>query len=224
MKNLVLGILLTTAASCSMGGSIIIEPDAYAHGTDLTNISKYAQIRSTDGKPVYAQSLSTNAADGYDTKDLGCNVFGEEWFYHPDISGLEISFKAPVVSFSLLIAEVFPDAGPGSDPVLAYIYNTKNELISTHQVDEFHKRVDLGLIKGLEEINISWAYWTFEFSANDIGKVIIGGDSEPTTIDRLEFTYLEVPEPSPLLLYISALFLIGVTRKRIISAPQNIYR
>lgn len=215
MKNLMLGVLLTTAASCSMGGNIVIEPDTYAHGTDLTNISKYAKISATDGKPVYAQSLSTNAADGYDTKDLGCNVFGDEWFYNPNLTapGLEITFKAPVISFSLLIAEIFPDAGPGSDPVLAYIYNTKNELISTHQVDEFNKRVDLGLIKGLEEINISWAYWTFEFNANDIGKIIIGGDSEPTTIDRLEFTYREVPEPSMLLMCISGLLLVSLKRR-----------
>jgi len=206
MKNLLIFCVFFLANAVS-AGTIIIDPDDYDAGTDLTSISPHTTITTTDGAAVNAASLSAVAADGKNTQGLGQKVFGgggwsDEWFYLPASSpGLEIKFNIAVTHCSLLVAELFWDAGPGSDPVLAYVFDTNDNLLSQFYVDEYHDRVDLGFI--VDGMEMTWAYWTFEYSAANIGKIIIGGDSEPTTLDRLEFTYAdytEVSEPGSLVL------------------------
>lgn len=215
MKNLLI-FCIFLLANASTAGTIIIDPDDYATGSDLTYISPHTTITTTNGDAVHAASISPVAADGKDTQGLGRKVFGgggwsDEWFYMPVFSspGLEIQFNSPVTHFSLLVAELFWDAGPGSDPVLAYVFDENDNLLSQLYVNEHNERVDLGFI--VDGMNMTWAYWTFEYTASNIGKVIIGGDSEPTTLDRLEFTYLELPEPNLLaLILIGFLFLFTI--------------
>ncbi|MGD9169131.1 MAG: hypothetical protein PVI97_03610, partial [Candidatus Thiodiazotropha sp.] len=43
---------------------IVIEPDDYAAGTDLSQISPYVTITSTDGDPVIAAEIPADAAGG----------------------------------------------------------------------------------------------------------------------------------------------------------------
>lgn len=193
--------LFTHAANA---GPIILDPDDFATGTDLSNVSPHVAIRDLAGGQVIAKELTPDAADGYDTRGLGKNVFGGEWMYSIEgASGMEIEFAKPVIYFSLLVAELFPDAGPGSDPVLALIYDSFGNLLSEFNVNEYNKRVDLGIIKGSDPIfNSTWAYWACEFNAKDIKKIIIAGNSEPTTFDRLEFAYAETPESNTTLLFL----------------------
>lgn len=216
MKNLLI-FCFFLLANTSFAGTIVIDPDDYDADTNLTNISPYVTISTTNGDAVYCASLSPTAADGMHTQGLGGKVFGgggwgDEWFYMPDFAspGLEIKFNAPVTHFSLLVAELFWDAGPGSDPVLAYIFDKDDHLISLLYVDEYHQRVDLGFVQ--TGLDLTWAHWTFEFSAENIGRIIIGGDSEPTTLDRLSFTFVEASEPSTLALMLMGFLLLLFVR------------
>lgn len=219
MKKL-LAVFIFLFASTSYAGVIVIDPDDYDDGIDLTSISDHVSLKTTSGGSVYAASLAETAANGKHTQGLGKKVFGgggwgNEWFYTPDLGGvgLEIRFNALVTHCSLLIGELFFDAGPGSDPVQAYIFDKNDNLISLLDVDEHHKRVDLGFVE--EGLDLTWAHWTFEFSAANIGRIVIGGNSEPTTLDRLEFTLAEVPEPGSLALVLAGfLFLLSVRAAR----------
>lgn len=130
--------------TCSSASAVIIEPDDFAPGTDLSTISPLVTLNTTGGAPVYSSTIhsgSTAAAGGNNTGPLGNSVFSRspgtnsEWFYWPDIdpndpSGVVIDFHQPVSSFSLLFAELFGDAGCClSDPVGMYIYAPDNTFI-----------------------------------------------------------------------------------------------
>jgi hypothetical protein len=200
------------------GYAVVIEPDDYTAGTNLSAISPHATLSTTSGGAVYAAPLRDSAADGYDTLGLGKHVFGweahDEWQHVPSnqsAPGLAIVFSKPVTYISLLVAELFPDAGPGSDPVFVSIYDTKGNLLSADYTNESHNNVRLGRIKNTpSNVYAYWSYWSFEFSAAAIGKIVIGGDSEPTTLDRLEFTLAILPEPSALTLLLLGLFGLGL--------------
>lgn len=214
----IFGLLLLLASGNSFAGVITINPGDYADGTNLSNISPYVQFSTTDGLPVYCASLSSSAAGGNSVLGFGSKVFSadpdaaSEW-WTPDWGGpgLQITFNTPVTYFSLLVAELFHDAAPGSDPVMAFIFDRSDNLLAALYVDEFNGRVNLGKIYEGEDPD--WAYWAFEFAADNIGRIVIGGDSEPTTLGRLQFIYSEVSEPfsGSLLL----LGLIGVLIRRL---------
>lgn len=214
MRYLVIFLFFVNTA---MAGSIVIEPDDYANGTVLSNVSPYVRFKNLSGGEVTATELSSLAADGYDTLGLGKKVIGGEWFYSGlGDAGLEIEFKRPVSFFSILVAEIFPDAGPGSDPVIACIYDLAGELLSEINISESNKRVDLGVIKNGDPLGYqTWAYWSFEFHSKNIHKVVLGGNSEPTTFDRLQFDYQELPEPSGYILLAICLLFIYISRRLI---------
>jgi hypothetical protein len=212
MRYLVIFLFFINTA---MAGSIIIEPDDYADGTVLSNVSPYVRFKNLGGGEVTATELTSMAADGYDTLGLGRRVIGGEWFYSGlGDAGLEIEFNKPVSFFSILVAEIFPDAGPGSDPVIACIYDLAGELLSEINISESNKRVDLGVIKNGDPAgNQMWAYWSFEFRSKHIHKIVLGGNSEPTTFDRLQFDYSELPEPKSYTLLAICLLLIYISRR-----------
>lgn len=129
--------------------TITIEPDSYVPGTDLISISPYATVSTTGGNPVYASTIdqgSTLAAGGASTGPLGDAVFSlnsgsnREWSYWPELgddqNGLAFTFSQPVLSFSLLFAELFYDAGCCiNDPVRIFIYAPDNSLIEVVSAD-----------------------------------------------------------------------------------------
>jgi hypothetical protein len=207
---LFLGLIFLSHSTQAM--SIIVDPDDFPEGTILNHVSKYATLSTSDGQDVYASKLSNHAADDNNTLEIGKQVFGtlaaNEWYLAPS---LQITFKTKVTHFSILVAELYPDAGPGSDPIEGMVYDEFDNLLSYLAPIE-STRVNLGEIEpGIPEHGY-WAYWKIEYSAPSIGKIILGGDSEPTTFDRLEFDCTEttVPEPAPILLLLAGLFFIAL--------------
>jgi hypothetical protein len=208
--------------------TIIIEPDDYALGTDLSSISPYVTVSTTGGSPVYASTIDktgTPAAGGFPTGPLGDAVFSQtpgsnsEWFYWPELgddqNGLAFTFSQPVQAFSLLFAELFYDAGCCTDdPTRIFIYAPDSSLIEVVDADISPPAGYLGTDPyGADPNAPAWPYWQFVYSGNTIGKIIIGGFSEPTSVDRLEFTV--VPLPATIWLFGSGLLgLLGITRRK----------
>lgn len=206
--------------------AIMIEPDDFALGTDISNISPFVTLSTVAGAPVFASTINkpgTLAAGGNDTGPLGDAVFSRgpdrnsEWFFSPSLGhiddGLVLDFNQPVESFSLLIAELFGDADCCvSDPTLVKIFGLDGALIKRQAADteEFLG----GYLGDADDPTEAFPYWKFEFSGDLIGKVIIGGDSEPTSIDRLDFQIANVPEPGTLLLTALGLIGIGFIRRK----------
>jgi hypothetical protein len=210
---------------------IVIEPDDYAAGTDLSHISPYVTLTSTAGDPVIAAEIPADAADGYDTKGLGNHIFGFNesitwWFshchikWHPEcefgvMPGLSVTFEVPVASFSILIAEIEGDASPGDDPVRGLIFDSSGNTIFSGELGTLFEgihdeRVELGPVLGWPSNH--WHYVSYTYTADSIGGFIIGGDSEPTHLDRLEFT---VPEPSSALLLLTGLMITAFRFRKV---------
>ena len=130
-----------------------------------------------------------------------------EWAKDPD--ALKISFNKRVNYFSILSLELYRDAGPGDDPVRIYIYDSKDSLI-----DKIGNGWPPSGSLGCN--GYCYNYFKTEYSYPDIKTVIIGGESEPTTLDRLSFNVAPIPEPSTMLLFSTGLFaLAGIGRKKL---------
>jgi len=187
--------------------SVVLEPDNYALGTDLSTISPYVTVSTTGGNPVYASTInqgSTLAAGGAATGPLGSAVFSlnsnsnSEWSYWPEMDpndpyGLVFTFSQPLLSFSLLFAELFEDAGCcTNDPTRIFIYAPDSSLITVVDADVSPPAGYLGT-DPYDPSSPAWPYWQFAYSGNTVGKIIIGGFSEPTSVDRLEFTVVPLP-------------------------------
>jgi hypothetical protein len=194
---------------------VVVDADDFVEGSILTNSCKYATLSTTNGGDIYASKLSPNAANGNNTLEVGHQIFGsknhQEWFSDPS---LQITFNAKTTRFSILVAELYFDAGPGSEPLTAMVYDEFGNFLSYLATDD-STQVKLGEIEpGVPEHGY-WAYWKLEFSAPSIGKVILGGDSEPTIFDRLEFDCVEaeVTEPSTFALLLLGMIAVGFRTK-----------
>ncbi|HTF98127.1 MAG TPA: PEP-CTERM sorting domain-containing protein [Cellvibrio sp.] len=224
MKKLI-ALFFALAAQASIAGAVVIDPDNYAEGTDLTNISRFVTLTANGVDSVYAKSLSPNAAEGNDSLDLGNKIFShtpgpsesyidDEWMM--DYVSMEITFHAAVSSFSILIAELFYDAAPGDDPTWISIFDKNNNLIAQPDVIWTGNEVELGVVSQSIDYETHWSYLKFEWSGENIGKVIIGGNSEPVTLDRLTFELANVPEPSAYILMMFGVALLFVRRKMVL--------
>jgi hypothetical protein len=214
---------------------IVIEPDDYAAGTDLSHISPYVTLTSTAGDPVIAAEIPADAAEipgdaagGYDTKGLGNHIFGyndsiewwfSEWWGAP-APGLSVTFEVPVTSFSILIAELYGDAGSGNEPIAAHVFDSSGNTIFSGGIGPnyngtFDERIILGPMDKNLPFDIPPPYYyyvSYTYTADSIGGFIIGGDSEPTHLDRLEFT---VPEPSSALLLLTGLMITAFRFRKV---------
>src|SRR5690606_22400462 len=124
--------------------------------------------------------------------------------------GLMITFHQPAIYFSLLFAELFSDAGCcSSDPIYLYVFSPEGSLIDSVCVDCHYLAGFLGDPTNPED---SWPYWKYEINGEQIGRIIVGGESEPTTIDRLEFSLeiSSIPEPDVLKILFTGLILLLV--------------
>ncbi len=212
---------------------ITIEPDDYAAGTDLTtiSISPWVTLSTTGGEAVYSSTIHSSwghAAQGQDTGPLGEKVFSrrpdanDEWYYwhdsgSPELQGLSIAFNQAVSSVSLLFAELFEDAGCcTSDPIYVYIYGTDGALQAALSGEELGGYLGTFIDEWDGSEYEAFPWYEFTYSGSNIGRVVVGGESEPTTIDRLTFTleHTEVPAPAAASLFALMLAVLGVKRRR----------
>ncbi len=223
MKFIFLILGFSLSAIPALATTMVLDPDDFATGTNLSTINPHAHIATTSGGNVYAADISPWAANGSNTQGLGSKIFAydeaDEWFYMPELQnpitiGMEITFTSKVTYFSLLFAELFFDAGPGSEPLSALVYDEHGNFLTNLDYVP-NSQVNLGWIDPSDESHGYWHYAKLEYFGPSIGKVIVGGNSEPTTLDRLEFNYVEVPEPNSFILLIIGMcgLLLSVKRK-----------
>lgn len=211
---------------------IIIDPDDYAAGTDLSTISPWVKLTTTRGDAVYSSNVDSRwerAAQGQGTGPLGNQVFSRdrdqnsEWYYWHDYEpeeeqdGLSIRFNQGVSSFSLLFAELFEDAGCcTNDPIYVYIYGTDGALQAALSGENLGGYLGTYIDYWDGSEYDAWPWYQFTYSGSNIGRVVVGGESEPTTIDRLTFTLenTEVPAPAAATLFALMLAALGVKRRR----------
>lgn len=211
---------------------IVIEPDDYAAGTNLSTISPWVTLSTTGGDAVYSSAIDSRwerAAQGQGTGPLGKQVFSrrpdtnDEWYYWHDSGGdepygLNIHFSQAVSSFSLLFAELFADAGCcTNDPIRVLVFDTNDVLVDLLWGDQLLGGY-LGTYTddwdGSEHEAFPW--YQFTYSGSNIGRVVVGGESEPTSIDRLTFTleHTEVPAPASASLFTLLFAVVGLKRRR----------
>lgn len=220
-----LALLLITQNACAL--LVTIEPDHYETGTNLSNVSSYATLSTVDGGDVYASSIhrssSVLAAQGNGTGILGDKVFSytplfnSEWSQHysypsyPSGTGLEITFKRPINTFSILAAELFNDGLTSYDSPYAYYFDHHGNLIHSESIYSPGTRVNLAQIQGIPSPPaVYWNYYDYTYNSSLlISKVIIDETSlEVTTLDRISFNVADVPEPISIFLMLSGLFCI----------------
>ncbi|MDX1756198.1 MAG: PEP-CTERM sorting domain-containing protein [Marinobacter sp.] len=230
MKYTILLTIWALLSSPAIATVITIDPDDFSDGDLLTSVSPHVTIGTTGGNPVYASSYQDASGEdppGFvNTGPIGDRVFSSsaasnsEWmasvlgFSNDDVAtvsdltssidGLMLfSFHSPVNWVSVLSMEYLQDAGwgLGSDPIMIFLYDSLGNLISFTGDEQNKTPLPYS---GDAPFN-PYAYFLNEFSAPDIGYLAIGGFSEPTTVDRLEFRVAEVPEPSTLALVVTPL-------------------
>jgi hypothetical protein len=237
---------------CSIGASaansLTIDPDSYAPGTNLSAISPFVTLTTSEGAPVYSVPVySTPGYPIYDFGDvvaqvtttglLGSNVFSaagdinSEWMGFPldppyTRGALVITFTQPVTYMSILSAEIGVDAAEFvDDPLGVYIFDSSGALIYEQTqgsgqgpiaynliINAYNGFIDYGDGRPVPAFPI----YLHEFSGTDIWRVVIAGDSEPTTLDRLTFRSetAPVPEPSTIVLLFAGLAGIGLTSSK----------
>jgi hypothetical protein len=194
------------STGASVANSLTIDPDTYAPSTNLSAISPFVTLATLEGAPVYSAPVYPSAYDPNGphlttTGLLGSNVFSaasdinSEWlgfnsggdFIPPFTRGaLVITFTQPVTYISILSAEISRDAGPFSDdPLSMSIFDSSGALI--HVQENGAKIAYNGIIDFGDGPLPAFPVYFNEYSGTDIWRVIISGESEPTTLDRLTF-------------------------------------
>lgn len=203
--------------------AVTIEPDDYAAGTDLTHISPHVTITTTFGSAVYAATIEKSGiapAAGNATGPFGDRVFSlapnnnTEWYWglDPDFEeGLVLEFARPVTSFSILVGELYTYAGCcSSDPAVAYLYDDLDNLVDWFYLDG----TPSGHLGDPLDPTNAFSWWEDTHLVAGVRKIILGGESEPTTFDRLSFTMAPVPVPAAAWFFLSALGSLGIAQWR----------
>ncbi|WP_375191811.1 PEP-CTERM sorting domain-containing protein [Marinobacter sp.] len=236
MAKLIIAGMLSAIALSSHASLITVDADDFEPGSLITGNLEGLDIRVIDGSSVYAAPLigdgQVTPTGFVDSGPIGERVFSSsptqniEWILPrlemPTLLNIEqltsylpiytflVEFENPVEFVSLLTMELFGDAGYGGghDPILLWAFSSDGNLISRQTESS---RIHL---PGVDEYqNNPFAYFNYEFSSPDIGYLAVGGWSEPTTIDRLQFRYAKVPEPATLSLLALGLAAIGIRRR-----------
>lgn len=239
MKRISVAALAISLSAPTFAGLITIEPDDYAAGTNLTNISEYVTITTLQGGDVYSSVIDSDWNGGQPnelpTGPLGDRVFSArpdgntEWTtIFANQAGFDtlddmksdapfghillLEFSQAVDYISLLSMDLTEDASPGYDHNMYFFYDSNGDLIHS-QFDTSFTEIPVDPALGWEYRH---GYGQTEFYGADIRYVVVSGDSEPATIDRLTFRTADVPEPSTLALLGLGLAGIGWRRRKLI--------
>jgi hypothetical protein len=240
-RKQLLAALCFSISAVAHAGMVTLDPDDFVAGTDLSAISPLVTLSTGAGGSVYASGVyprlgEAQPPDVTTTGPLGKHVFSQgsadnsEWFawpeedmsvYDPALWALQpqafvITFASSVNYASLLAAEIIADAGCcSSDPVRWWVYDSTDQLIISSYVDDSDNIVAyLGTEDFGEGPFPSYPVWRAEFNHPDIRRIVIGGESEPTTIDHLQFRTIDVPEPMSGVLFLTALLIGGAVRRK----------
>lgn len=205
----------------SYAAIVTIEPDDYSSGTDLSVVSHYSSLSTTNSGAVYAipvypnrDASATRPPGVATTGPLGTQAFSNssalnsEWEMLPssdmdpyaprlwaDEQALMITFNVAVDYVSLLGGAVgdFGDL-EFDDPVSWFIYDSDDRLLTYSYFDTFVSYLGSGDTgSGPKPM---FALRQGNFRHPDIHRVIVAGESEFATLDRLVFNVVgsEVPE------------------------------
>lgn len=245
LHTLFTAVLLSVPAICS-ATLITLDPDSHRAGTNISDISPYVSITARGGAPVFSSTVDARKRKYFrNAGAMGKRVFSQlqdynsEWmdltgYHEPEfLNWITFSFSQSVTSVSLLYGELFGDAGTGSEPMDYFVYDLAGNLIGSSDyrnhgevVAKENSRECLTLWKSRQAEFNNCTFWTREitFTHENIGRIIIGGDSEPTTFDRLLFNTKEsvvidspvaVPQPPSYgLLLLALLSAAYVTRRQ----------
>lgn len=207
--NLIVSFVISALAPLASAALITIEPDDYAPGTNLTNISPYVTLNVvTPTFPgsyigdIYADDDGALGDPSY-VAPTGELTFGNHAFFvfgeAPDYGGFSMTFHQAVSNVSLLANNEYP---PGLVALWA-AFDYEGNIIGMGSA---------GNDASLGEI--------FEVSINmtNVWKVIVGGDASTSAInfDHLTFEIddlVSVPGPAPLLLLLTGLMGLVVRKK-----------
>lgn len=208
--NLVVSLMLVALAPVAGAALITVEPDDYAPGTDLTDISPYVTLNSvfptypgTAVERIYADDDGALGSPDY-VAPTGNLTFGNHGYFvygePPNIGGFSMTFHQAVSNVSLLANNEYP---PGLSALWA-AFDYEGNIIGAGSAG-------VGVPRGETfEINIGLA---------DVWKVIVGGDDSMAAInfDHLTFEVddlVSVPVPAPLLLLITGLLGLVLRKSR----------
>jgi hypothetical protein len=218
------------SSSTGIAMTLTLEPDDFSSGTNLSSMAfSYVSLSTTSGTPVYSapiaftgEELPTGISDTGPFHQQIFSAYPEgnsEWWAWPEYNGIRvdpydpaewatepdgllISFKKPVNYVSLLGLEL---GDMGEDPIRWLVYDWSDTLIFSSTLDYMPGAGSIGInpLTGS-----SYTYWDMHFSHPDIARLIVGGESQPTTLDRMIFNVAPVPEPGTIVLL--ALGLVGL--------------
>lgn len=202
-------LLLCALAPLANAILITVEPDDYAAGAELTNVSPYVTLNvvypdfpGSYVGPIFADNDGALGDPNY-VAPTGNLTFGNHAFFvfgeAPDYGGFKMTFNQAVSNVSLLANNEYP---PGLSAIWA-AFDYEGNIIGQGGAGQ---GVPLG---ETFEINID---------LNDIWGVIVGGDASTAAInfDHLTFEVddlVSVPAPAPLLLLLIGLLGILIRRK-----------
>ena len=179
----------------------VIEPDDYAIGTDLSSVSPYVTLSTFNGAPVYASPLATKVGEdplnGFDSGVLGDQVFSwkpdinSEWYYLYEGDDLLVAtFSEPVAAFSITAAEVNGNDGNccSSDPVILFVYLYDGDDNLVDKVIVNGTNAVTSYLGNKEDSESAHPVYLYQYSGKPVSRIMIAGESEPTTVDRLTFT------------------------------------
>ncbi|MGO1461777.1 MAG: PEP-CTERM sorting domain-containing protein [Marinobacter sp.] len=209
LSAMILASLFTP--STTMATIITVEPDDFAEGTDLSNVSPYVSLQSLGGtgyesQPVY--STRSNPRYRAPTGELVFGTFGSTFGfdcgdgYFECAFGFGMTFHQPVSWVSLLYQNIFDgdtEARYYNHPLDWFAYDSSGEQIA----------------KGRQISGSPGQVFSLNLAIPNMKHLVVGANDGVNLMetDRLSFA-VDVPEPTPAALLAIGLGAMLVARKR----------